>query len=84
MLDRAIDLLPQARLIPSMAGYFDPKQMKSGGTTKGELLVSVRTFRESSLRGDCYEDFFVNSKNYMKLSVSCSICSDDWMWVIRL
>jgi hypothetical protein len=32
------------------------------------LLVEVRTFHDACLRGDYYESFAVNSKNYMDTS----------------
>jgi hypothetical protein len=68
LLDRAIDLLPQAKLVPLMDGYVQPEQMKPDGTARGRLLATVHTFREASLRGDYYEDFMVDSKNYMDKS----------------
>ena len=68
LLDEAIDLLPQSKLAKLIEHYVDPKELRPDSKRKGALLDDVKTFQKASLRGDYYEDFMVNSKNYMDMS----------------
>ena len=68
LLDRAIGLLPGTRLPALVQGYVQLEALRPDGATRGGLLQSVVSFREASLRGEYYEDFAVNSKNFMKPS----------------
>jgi hypothetical protein len=68
LLDRAIDLMPKTRLPALVKGVLKPQALRPDGSTKGGLLEAVSRFREASLRGEYYEDFMVNSKNYMEKS----------------
>ncbi|MFC1708195.1 hypothetical protein ACFL59_15490 [Planctomycetota bacterium] len=68
LLDRAIDLVPTTRLPALVKGYVKPEALRPDGAVKGGLLKAVSKFREASLRGEYYEDFMVNSKNYMEKS----------------
>lgn len=63
MLDRAIDLLPTEQLRALGKGLLDFKALVPSG-----LLADVRRFCEESREGAYYEDFKVNSKNFMNLS----------------
>ncbi len=49
-------------------GYVKPAELRADGSSQGRLLEAVKTFQEASLRGDHYEDFNVNSKNFMEMS----------------
>jgi len=66
LLDRAIDLLPVARLPGLIEGRIALRALRPerGGT----LLRTVKAFGEASLRGEYYEGFAVNSKNFMERS----------------
>ena len=68
LLDCAIDLLPMTRLPALVESHIDPKSVVSDGRTAGRLVDVVRAFRKASLRGDYYDDFAVNSKNFMEKS----------------
>ena len=68
MLEEAIDLLPQTKLHKLVARFLDPDQLRPDSKAKGSLLKDLRTFEKASLEGGYYEDFNVNSKNYMEIS----------------
>lgn len=68
LLDRAIDVVPKSRLPALVKGYVKPEALRPDGPAKGGLLKTVTRFREASLRGEYYEDFMVNSKNFMEKS----------------
>ena len=67
-LDRAIDLIPQERLPELIEGFFDPKLLSVDQLSEQALLDAVIDFHTDSLGGLYYEDFAVNSKNFMELS----------------
>jgi hypothetical protein len=65
---RAIELVPRAKLgtlVDDFIRVDDLAKTKSGAAP---LLAEVRRFHEASLRGDYYESFGVNSKNFMDKS----------------
>jgi hypothetical protein len=68
LLDRAVDLVPKTRLLALVEGHVDPDELRPDGAAGGGLLQAVTRFREASLRGAYYEDFTVNSKNFMEKS----------------
>lgn len=68
LLDRAIDLVPDTRLAALVEGSVAPGKLRPDGGSARRLLKSVEVFREASLRGDYYEAFDVNSKNFMEKS----------------
>jgi len=68
MLDEAIDLLPQTKLEKLVAGFLDPTQLRPDSERKGNLLSDVKAFEKASLQSDYYDDFDVNSKNFMDTS----------------
>ena len=68
LFDRAIDLVPKTRLPALVKGVVKPEALRPDGAAKGGLLDAVLMFREASLRGEYYEDFMVNSKNFMEKS----------------
>lgn len=66
--ERATQLVPRTKL-PALVGDF--VQLDELAKTKAgamPLLDEVRTFHEASLRGDYYEDFMVDSRNFMEKS----------------
>ena len=68
LLDRAIGLVPRTKLPKLVDGLADPGQFEPEGSTGKDLLETVRRFQEASERGDYYEGFDVNSKNFMEMS----------------
>jgi len=68
MLDEAIDLLPEAKLAKIARRYIDPARLQPDGNAKRGLLAEVKAFEQASLRGEYYEGFNVNSKNFMDKS----------------
>ncbi len=67
-LDRAIELLPEERLPELIEGFFDPDLLKVEELSEQSLLEEVEDFHSDSLDGLYYEDFEVNSKNFMERS----------------
>src|SRR2546421_1219688 len=65
---RAIELVPRARLGALVAGMVQLDLLTEGRRDAPSLLEQVRTFSDSCLRGDYYDSFDVNSKNYMETS----------------
>jgi hypothetical protein len=66
--ERAIEIVPKAKLravVADMVQLDELAERKRGPTP---LLEEVRTFVDASLRGDYYESFNVNSRNYMEKS----------------
>ena len=66
--NRAIELVPRARLGSLVAGIVRLDLLSEGTSDAASLLDEVRTFHDACLRGDYYESFDVNSKNYMDTS----------------
>jgi len=65
---RAIELVPRARLGSLVAGIVRLDLLSEGTRDAASLLDEVRTFHDACLRGDDFESFDVNSKNYMDTS----------------
>jgi len=69
LLDRAIELLPQAKLRKLVEPYFTLEDLAADDCeTSNGLLRAVKDFRRRSLKGEYYESFMVNSKNCMDKS----------------
>lgn len=68
MLGEALNLLPQAKLLKLAKRYLDTSKLQPDGKPKGTLLADVKAFQKTSLSGEYYESFSVNSKNYMEKS----------------
>lgn len=68
LVERAIDLLPAARLPMLVKGYFRAKDLAPDARGTQSLSTAVKAFREASLKGEFYESFNVNSKNFMEKS----------------
>jgi hypothetical protein len=68
ILEEAIDMLSQAKLIKLVKPFVDPAQLRPDNRAGGSLLADVKAFREASLAGEYYETFNVNSKNYREKS----------------
>ncbi len=60
--------MPAARLPELVKGHVPLDALRPDKATAGVLLEVVQEFREASLEGEYYEDFDVNSKNYMEKS----------------
>jgi hypothetical protein len=63
MLDDAIDLLPQGKLLKLVERHIDPSSLQPDDEAKENLLEDVKAFEKASLAGEYYESFNVNSKN---------------------
>jgi hypothetical protein len=74
MLDDAISLLPPAKLHKIAKKYLDLKRvcMDEGNAANTTLLTDVILFEKTSLAGEYYESFGVNSKNYTQQSKGTS------------
>ncbi len=68
LLDRAIELIPQERLPELIEGFFDPDLLSVDQLSEHPLLEDVLDFHSDSLAGLYYDDFEVNSKNFLNLS----------------
>ena len=70
MLDDAIEQLPVATLRAIVSQYLDLRRLRPDDepAKKGSLLADVTAFETASLAGDYYEDFDVDSKNFMQQS----------------
>ena len=70
MLDDAIDQLPTSNLHTIVRKYLDLRRLRpdSEKANKAGLLADVKAFERTSLAGEYYESFDVNSKNYMQKS----------------
>lgn len=68
IIEEAIDMLPQAKLIKLVKPFVDPAQLRPDRRARGRLLAEVRAFEKASLADEYYETFNVNSKNYREKS----------------
>ena len=68
ILERAIEQLPPDRLAEVFNDYVSVDQLRPEPSATGGLLAAVKKFNEASRQGDYYEDFAVNSKNFMDKS----------------
>jgi len=68
LLDRAIEHLPKTRLPKVFKGSIDLGKEKIGKNASKKLLSEIKRFHKFSIRGEYYEDFNVNSRNYMRQS----------------
>lgn len=67
-LYRAIDLVPESRLPALIEGYIRADTVRPDGSSPDRLIEAARTFERASLEGQFYEDFRVDSHNYIKNS----------------
>jgi hypothetical protein len=74
MLDDAIELLPPSKLLKIAKKFIDVKRLRpdAKSATRPSLLEDVRRFETTSLTGNYYESFFVNSKNCTQQSAGTS------------
>ncbi len=68
LLDQAIDLVPKSRLADLANAHVPPESFAKSKATKKSLLDEVRAFHTAAMRGEYYEGFNVNSKNFMDQS----------------
>ena len=68
LLDRAIELIPKDQLPELIEGFFDPDLLIVAEGSEQSLLEDIKKFHVNSLAGVYYEDFRVNSKNFMDKS----------------
>lgn len=67
-LDRAIDMLPNDAFPELIADYVHLRDVLADENTRPDLLRTVRQFHRDSLAGRYYQDFMVNSRNYLEKS----------------
>lgn len=67
-LDRAIDLLPEDALPELIADYVHLHKVLADSNTPPDLLHEIRQFHRDSMAGRYYQDFDVNSRNYLDQS----------------
>jgi len=67
-LDRAIDMLPDEAFPELVADYVHLRDIVEDGRTRPDLLHTVRRFHRESMSGRYYQDFDVNSRNFMEKS----------------
>lgn len=68
LLDQALDLIPQEHLPELFKNFLDIDSLTISESSEPLLLDDVIRFYDSSLAGIYYEDFRVNSRNYMDRS----------------
>jgi hypothetical protein len=72
LAERAVELVPRAKLQQLVEGLIDSgeiaKTSSKTGSGAAAVLAEVQEFHDASLRGDYYESFGVNSKNFMESS----------------
>jgi len=68
MLYDAIELIPPAKLNKLVEPYLDARSLLAGADRPDTLLARVRSFERTSLAGEYYDPFDVNSKNCMDKS----------------
>jgi hypothetical protein len=68
MLYDAIELIPPAKLHKLVEPYLDVGSLLAAADRPDKLLARVRSFERTSLAGDYYDPFDVNSKNCMNKS----------------
>ncbi|MGM0577772.1 MAG: hypothetical protein ACQEXJ_18745 [Myxococcota bacterium] len=67
-LDRAIDMLPDEAFPELIEDYVWLKDILADEGTQPDLLKTIRRFHQESLAGRYYQDFNVNSRNFMEKS----------------
>ena len=67
-LDRAIDMLPDDAFPALIADYVHLREVLADENTRPDLLRTIRQFHRDSMAGRYYQDFMVNSRNYMDKS----------------
>lgn len=67
-LDRAIDMLAEEPFPALIEDYVRLKDILVDEGTQPDLLHAIRRFHRESLAGRYYQDFNVNSRNYMEMS----------------
>jgi hypothetical protein len=66
--ERATELVPRAKLGALVGDLVPLEDLAEGKGGVRPLLVEVRKFNEAGLRGDFYDSFDVNSRNFMAKS----------------
>lgn len=84
LLDRAIDLLPAAKLTAFMAGHVRRADVVADSAPKVVLLDVVWAFDTASRRGKYYEAFNVNGHNYTMKSPGTLRWLAEWQRLAEL
>jgi hypothetical protein len=76
LLHDALKLVPEAEIEALVGGYVDLDKLRLRARM-GQLLTEVKDFERSSLAGDYYESFRVNSRNFMDTSEGTELWIDE-------
>ena len=69
MLDDAIEMLSDTKLLTLVKPYLDPAALQLDSLSGNSLFGDVEKFYSASRAGDYYDSFDVNSKNYTRKSM---------------
>jgi hypothetical protein len=81
MLDDAIEHLPMSKLHKIAKKYFDLERLRPDAekATNPSLLADVKLFEKTSLAGEYYESFGVNSQNCTQMSAGTSAWVSEYL-----
>ncbi len=68
VVERAIEITPRAKLRQLIGDLVPLDELTEGKRGAAPLLGEIRKFHDASLRGEYYDGFDVNSKNFMEKS----------------
>jgi hypothetical protein len=68
MLNEALELLPDAKLVKLVGQYMNINALRPDGARQSDLFAEVAAFEKASLARKYFESFNVDSKNYTSLS----------------
>jgi hypothetical protein len=68
LLEEALGLLPEGSVLKLVKRHIHPRNFRPDPARKGGLLAAIRKFQEASVRGEYYESFRVDSRNFMEKS----------------
>lgn len=83
VLDRALNVVPQDDLEALIQGFARRDDLLKAGDDPGSQLAEVKAFRDASLRGDNWQEFAVNSKNYMEKSLGTQAWLEECYRILR-
>ena len=67
-INRAIDMLPDVAFPELIADYIHLHDILADENTESDFLGAIRQFHSDSMAGRYYQDFNVNSRNFMEQS----------------
>lgn len=64
LADAAMDMVPKAKLEPLVRAHLGSVDLAPSSPRAASILAEVKKFHDAAIRGDYYESFSVNSKNW--------------------